>query len=93
MNTTTTNVSRTVVRHPAHLIISGYSITASDAYGEENRETIEIIGDNDQIISELVAWCAQRHRDAQGGSGLAKQDLERLAGAMGLSYGVKTEEA
>lgn len=93
MDTTTHNTTRTVVRNPHHIIISGYSITASDAYGDENRETIEIIGGPDQIVSNLVDWVDIRHRDAQAGSEHAKQDLERLAGAMGLSYGVKTEEA
>lgn len=93
MNKTTTQETRTVVRHPAHLIITGYSIQAADPYGKESRETLEVVGDGDQIISAIVDWLAMRHRDAQGGSQYAKQDLERLAGAMGLSYGVKTEEA
>lgn len=90
MDTTVSNVTRTVVRHPAHLIITGYSITASDPYGDENRETIEIIGDADQIMNALIEWIAQRHRDAQGGSKFAAQDLERLAGYMGLTYPTTT---
>lgn len=92
MNTTTTGTKRTVVRHPAHLVISGYSVQASDPYGDINREVIDIIGDSDQIMTALVDWCAQRHRDAQGGSNLAKEDLARIAGAMGLAYGFTTEE-
>ena len=93
MNKATTTETRTVVREPAHLIITGYSIQAADPYGEESREVLEIVGDGDQILNALVDWLALRHRDAQGGSQYAKQDLERLAGSMGLSYGVKTEEA
>ena len=93
MDTTTHNTTRTVVRNPQHIIISGFSITASDAYGDENRETIEIIGKPDQIVSNLVDWVDIRHRDAQAGSEHAKQDLERLAGSMGLAYVVKTAEA
>lgn len=82
-----------MVRHPVHLTITGYSIQASDSYCDETRETLDIIGDGDQITTALIDWIAQRHREAQGGSQDAKQDLERLAGSMGLSYGVKTEEA
>ncbi|MEL0118681.1 MAG: hypothetical protein VXB01_07040 [Opitutae bacterium] len=93
MDTTVTTVNRTVVRHPAHLIITGYSIIASDPYGDENRETVEIIGDADQITNGLVDWIALRHRDAQGGSKFAAQDLERIAGAMGLTYPTTTGEA
>lgn len=82
-----------MVRHPVHLTITGYSIQAADSYCDETRETLDIVGDGDQIINAVDAWIVQRHRDAQGGSQYAKQDLERLAGSMGLAYGVKTEEA
>ena len=92
MNKTTTQETRTVVRHPAHLIITGYSIQAADSYCDETRETLDIVGDADQIIGAVDGWIAQRHREAQNGSQCAKQDLERLAGSMGLAYVVKTAE-
>ena len=93
MNKTTTTETRTVVRHPMHLTITGYSIQAADSYCDETRETFDIIGDGDQIINALDAWIAQRHGEARKGSQYAKQDLERLAGSMGLAYVVETAEA
>ena len=93
MNKTTTQETRTVVRHPAHLSITGYSIQAADSYCDETRETVDIVGDDGQILTALDAWIAQRHREARNGSQYAKQDLERLAGSMGLAYVVETEEA
>ena len=93
MNKTTTQETRTVVRHPAHLIITGYSIQAADSYCDETRETLDIVGDADQISSAVDAWISQRHREARNGSQYAKADLERLAGSMGLAYVVNTEEA
>ena len=93
MNKTTTTETRTVVRHPVHLTITGYSIQAADSYCDETRETLDIVGDGDQIIGAIDAWIAQRHKEARNGSQYAKQDLERLAGSMGLSYSVKTEGA
>ena len=81
-----------MVRHPAHLIITGYAIQAADSYCDETRETLDIVGNGNQIIDALDAWICQRHREARNGSQFAKQDLERLAGSMGLSYGVNTAE-
>ena len=81
------------MRHPAHLIITGYSVQACDPYGETNRQTLEIIGDGRQIVDALVDWIGMRGRDAKSGSKFAAEDLQRLAGAMGLEYNVSTEEA
>ena len=92
MNTTNTTETRTTVRHPAHLIITGYSVQACDPYGETNRETLEIIGDGGQIVTALVDWIAMRERDARSGSKFATEDLQRLAGAMGLDYAATTSE-
>ena len=98
MNTTKTTEARTIVRRPDRLEITNYNIVASDAYGEEHRDYLEIIGDDDQIISALVDWLVRRHRDAQN-SGVptiaaqATLELERLANAMGLEYTVETTEA
>jgi hypothetical protein len=90
MNKTTTVDTRTVVRQPALLEITSYRIQASDPYG------LEITGDGEQIMNALVDFIADRHREAQSSYSSkrkATEDLERLAGAMGLAYGVKTEEA
>lgn len=96
MQTTTTVDTRTVVRKPALLEITTYRIQASDPYGDPTRETLEITGDGEQIMNALVDFIADKHRDAQSSYGCKRQaiaDLERLAGAMGLAYVVKTEEA
>ena len=96
MNKTTTVDTRTVVRQPALLEITSYRIQASDPYGDPTRETLEITGDGEQIMNALVDFIADRHREAQSSYSSkrkATEDLERLAGAMGLAYGVKTEEA
>ena len=93
MNNTKTTETRTTVRHPGILQITGYSILAADPYGENHRDIIEIIGDGDQIVAEVVAWVAMRHKDAQGGADYAIESLQRLAGAMGLEYPATTGEA
>jgi hypothetical protein len=92
MNTTNTTETRTTVRHPAQLIITGYSVQACDPYGKPNRETLEIVGDGGQIVTALVDWIALRDRDAKSGSKFAAEDLQRLAGAMGLDYVATTSE-
>ena len=93
MQKTTTTETRTVVRHPAHLAITGYSITAQDPYGEPDRQFLEIIGDGtDQILDAVVAWIESRHRVATTDS-LAEKDLKRVAEAMGLEYVTTTSEA
>jgi len=92
MNITNTTETRTTVRHPAQLIITGYSVQACDPYGKPNRETLEIVGDGGQIVTALVDWIALRDRDAKSGSKFAAEDLQRLAGAMGLDYVATTSE-
>jgi hypothetical protein len=98
MNTIKTTETRTVVRHPEHLSISSYSISAFDSYSKEDREVVDIVGDGDQIINAFIDWVAGRHREAQNlavptVAEQATQDLARLAGAMGLEYPAKTTEA
>jgi len=92
MNTTNTTETRTTVRHPAHLTITGYSVQAFDSYGETNRETLEIIGDGGQILNALIDWIERRDGEAKDGSKFAAEDLQRLAGAMGLDYVATTSE-
>lgn len=92
MNTKNTTETKTTVRHPAHLIITGYSVQACDPYGADNRETLEIVGDGGQIVTALADWIAMRDRDAKSGSKFAVEDLQRLAGAMGLDYVATTSE-
>lgn len=93
MQKTTTTETRTVVRQPAHLMITGYSITAQDPYGESDRQVLEIIGDGrDQIVEAIAHWAKSRHRVATTDS-LAEKDLKRLAEAMGLEYVTATSEA
>lgn len=93
MNNTKTTETRTTVRHPGILQITSYSILAADPYGEQHRDIIEVVGDGDQIVTELVSWVAMRHKDAQGGADYAVESLARLAGAMGLEYPATTKEA
>ena len=93
MQKTTTTETRTVVRQPAHLMITGYSITAQDPYGDSDRQVLEIIGDSrDQIVSAVADWAKSRHRVATTDS-LAEKDLQRVAEAMGLKYVTTTSEA
>ena len=80
------------MRHPAHLIITGYSVLACDPYGETNRQTLEIVGNGGQIVDALVDWIGMRSRDAKSGSKFAAEDLQQLAGAMGLEYVKTTNE-
>lgn len=93
MQKTTATETRTVVRCAEVLSLTGYSITAADAYGVgavvargSDRQIVEIIGDGtDQILNAVVAWIESRHRIATTDS-LAESDLKRLAEAMDLEY-------
>ncbi len=93
MQKTTTTETRTVVRQPAHLMITGYNITAQDPYGESDRQVLEIIGDGrDQIVEAIAHWAKSRHRVATTDN-LAERDLSLIAEAMGLEYVTTTSEA
>lgn len=95
MQTTTTTEQTTTYRHPANLHISTHSIRVSDAYGEQSRDIVEIIPEGDEIMEALVRLVSSLRDSAEGSykSPLAAERLQRLAGAMGLTYHAIIEEA
>lgn len=95
MQTTTATETTTTFRNPANFHISLHSVTASDPYGETERQIVEIVPEGDAIMDGLVRIVSSLQDSATGSfkSQLAVERLQRLAGAMGLSYVVKTEEA
>ena len=86
----------TTYRDVDRINISTYSIEARDPYGVENRQMLEVIGNEDQIMDALVRFIENDHRwvtnNTEESAAVALARLQRLAGAMGLSYGVKTAE-
>ena len=95
MNINSFNETTTQYREVGNLHFSLHSIRASTAYGEPSRQVVEIIPDSDKIIDELVRLVGQLDDNARR-SYSTHQDLERvqrIAGAMGLTYPATTEEA
>ena len=95
MQTTTATETTTTFRNPANFHISFHSVTASDPYGETERQIVEIVPEGDAVMECLVRIVSSLQDSATGSfkSQLAVERLQRLAGAMGLEYNVKTEEA
>jgi len=94
MQTTTATETTTTFRNPANFHISFHSVTASDPYGEAERHIVEIVPEGDAIMGCLVRIVSSLQDSATGSfkSQLAVERLQRLAGAMGLEYIVKSEE-
>ena len=96
MNTHLKNLKTTSYRDFDHISISTYSIEIRDAYGQDDRQVIEVVASDDEIMEALLKFISIDHRwvqnnTADNGTG-ALERLQRLAGAMGLEYAVKTEE-
>lgn len=97
MNISSKTEQVTTYRDVDRINISTYSIEARDPYGVENRQMLEVIGNGDQIMDAMVRFIENDHRwvtnNTAEASAVALARLQRLAGAMGLAYVVKTEEA
>ena len=96
MNTHLRNVKTTAYRDFDHISISTYSIEVRDAYGADDRQVVEIIASDDEIMEALIKFISIDHRWLQkntedNGTG-ALERLQRLAGAMGLEYVATTGE-
>ena len=96
MNTYLKNVKTTAYRDFDHISISTYSIEVRDAYGADDRQVIELIASDDEIMEALIKFISIDHRWVQrnmenNGTG-ALERLQRLAGAMGLEYVATTNE-
>lgn len=94
MQTTTATETTTTFRNPANFHISLHSVTASDPYGESERQIVEIVPEGDAMMECLVRIVSSLQDSATGNykSALAVERLQRLAGAMGLDYVATTSK-